>query len=163
MRSGVTRLKAFPRNRLLDVELVRGRVSELDLLAAFDEPTTVRDRRDAEPAFFWDLEWPCGLVMDLTFHQLSEELRVRLDATEIDHALRHLGFRIDELERLDQRDPEAFRAAGEPSELVWGLWCHDDDDTLRLVAAGLAERDARCWLDELRRDGDLRHELRHMP
>jgi hypothetical protein len=142
-----TKLASYPRNRLVDEELARCRVSELELLGQFGPPTSVRDVPGGEPTFFWDLEWSCGLVADLQFLQLSELLSIRLDAPDIDHVLRHLGVPVRELWLLEEASPEQMRKVAGPVDRSWEIW-REDERGPHLVATALTERDARCWCDE---------------
>ena len=108
MVAAFSKLPRFPRNRLIDEELARGRVSELDLLMRFGDPTTQTAARDTDPIFFWDLEWSCGLVVALQFKQVTEVLGLRLDLPDVDHALRHLAFPVDDLWTLETATPDRF-------------------------------------------------------
>ena len=108
MAEEVRRLSAFPRNDLLEEPAVTGRVSELELHEHLGPPTTESPSDSFEdPRQFWDLEWPCGLVMGIEYHQLTEELVMHLDAPDIEHALRHVGVELRGMEpSIDlKRDP----------------------------------------------------------
>jgi hypothetical protein len=153
MTGGFRKLSAFPRNRLLEEELVRCRASELDLLGALGAPSIETDADEPDPSFFWDVEWSCGLVMSLQFRQLTEVLSVRLDAPEVDHALRHLGCPLQDVWRLEEQAPERFRAVARFPDRSWELWAQGPDGRPAPVATGLTERDARCWCDEAERTG----------
>lgn len=144
------RLKAFPRHRLIAHEVLRCRAHELDLLTSLGEPTSQTDPRDAEPVFFWDLEWPCGLVTAVALHQLDERLTLHLDEPEVPHALRHLGVDPVDSWLWQEADPVAFAAAvPEPPEPSWSVWRQVDQGRRTCLASGITERDARCWVDEL--------------
>lgn len=150
MRSGAKRLSQFPRNRLLEDELIRCRVSELDLLAAFERPTKeTLDEDELEPTFFWDLEFPCEMVMALQFRQLSQILTIRLDEPELDHALRHLGFEVKDLTTLETVNPERYASLCEDLDPAYELWHTDEHGNKVCVASGLVARDAECRRAEL--------------
>lgn len=146
MTSGFTKLRKFPRNRLIEDELLRCRASELDLFVAFGEPTLQTPADDADPTFYWDMEWSCEMVMGLQFKQLTEILTIRLDQPETHHALRHLGFEVTDLWTLEEDSPERFAELCEPPDLSWELWRQVDGEK-ECVAKSLTERDADCWRD----------------
>ena len=148
--SAPRRLTAFPRNRLIPHELVRGRIRELDLLVSVGPPTAVSDPLSIDPRFFWDLEWPCGLVVSVELHQVDEDAIVFLDRPEVDHALRHLGVEVFDRWDWSEEDPGAYRLAvpSTPSH-SWSVWAeHEDGEDVR-VASGLTGRDAACMVREL--------------
>jgi hypothetical protein len=147
MVAAFSKLQRFPRNRLIEEELARGRVSELDLLMRFGDPTTQSDARD-DPVFFWDLEWSCGLVVALQFKQVTEVLGLRLDEPDVDHALRHLGFPIDDLWLLEVAAPDRFRALAGPVDRTWQVW-RESGEPPEPVAVALTQRDATCWCAEI--------------
>ncbi len=149
MTGAFTKLSTFPRHRLLDEELVRGRARELDLLAAFGAPSQETAASEPDPTFFWDLEWPCGLVMGIVFEQLTEALVLRLDEPEIDHALRHLGVEVRDVWTFEQQDPVAFAALGEGTDERWAVWREDRNQLKERVVGALVRRDASCQADEL--------------
>lgn len=146
MPVGFTKLSRFPRHRLIDADLLRCRAHELDLLAAFGEPTLETAASEPEPLFYWDLEWDCGLVMSLQLHQLSEQLVVRLSEPDLAHARRHLGDAVREVRTLEQDDPEAFRRLGTPLNRAWEVWKDDGGNGRVTLERGLTERDAACRL-----------------
>jgi hypothetical protein len=155
------KLSRFPRNRLIEVDMVRGRVSELDLLRAYGDPVS-DSTADLTPTCYWDLEWPCGLVVDLRFDQLEEELKVRLDETDIDHALRHLELRMTDMWRIDET-PGLLGELAPRADLTWEVWRETGPDRRERIADGLTERDARCQADELSSLGsDSRFFVNHL-
>ncbi|MCC5951215.1 MAG: hypothetical protein JJU45_03880 [Acidimicrobiia bacterium] len=144
------RLTSFPRQRVVQRELVRGVASEVDLLEHLGEPTSESSLADDERRFFWDLEWPCGLVTCLEYGQITQQLAVRLDCPEVDHAFRHLGVEVQDLWLLQNEEPEVFAAVAEEPDRSWALWRSDGHGRI-CVASGLTHRDAHCWqrsLDE---------------
>jgi hypothetical protein len=143
------KLTTFPRHRLMEEELVRGQVSELDLLASFGKPGHQGTSADHEPTFFWDLEWPCGLVAALQFSQLTQQVGIRLDRPEVAHALRHLSLHVKDEWLLEQAEPERFAALAPSVDRNWELWRWDNRGEKDQVKNGLAERDATCWRDEM--------------
>lgn len=149
--TGVTwrNLGSFPRNRLLEDELIRCRAQELDLLGTFGTPMTRAVQGDGTPVFYWDLEWSCELVMGLEFDQLTEVLTVRLDRPETEHALRHLGFEVTDTWSLEKDAPGRFAELPGHDDRAWQLWRQDDNGNVELVRQGLAERDAHCREREL--------------
>jgi hypothetical protein len=156
----VRRLPGFPRNLLLEDPVLTGRVSELALLERLGAPTADTDESDLhDPRQFWDLEWPCGLVMALEYHQLTEELVVRLDALDVDHALRHLDleFELRDVERTQEDQRDRFdRHLPRPADRMWRVLRRGDDDSIQVLARNLTERDARCRAAELE-DSDQKH------
>lgn len=142
-----SKLPRFPRHRIIEEELARGRVSELDLLARFGDPTTQSAARD-DPVFFWDLEWSCGLVVALQFKQVTEVLGLRLDEPDVDHALRHLGFVVDDLWLLEAAAPDRFREVIGPVDRSWQVW-RESGERPEVVAEALTQRDAACWCAEV--------------
>ena len=149
MPVGFKKLSQFPRNRLIDADLVRCHASELDLLGAFGPPTLATAASEPEPLFFWDIEWSCGLVMSLRLDQLTEELVVRLSEPDVDHALRHLPFGVRDLAKLEDDDPEAFAKAVPDTGRGWELWEAEGAKGRRTIATGLTEKDAQCRALEL--------------
>lgn len=144
------RLRAFPRHRLIGHELLRCRASELTLLEHLGPPTSESDPRRHEPRFFWDLEWDCGLLTSLAFHQLAEELTVHLDQPEVDHALHHLGLDPDERWTWEVAEPERFlRAVRRLPARTWGVWQLLPGELRLQVAQGVTERAARCLAADL--------------
>jgi hypothetical protein len=133
----------------MEDELVRGRVSELDLLASFGPPGPQGVSDSHEPTFFWDLEWPCGLVVALQFSQLTQQVGIRLDRPDVAHALRHLGVRLHDQWLLEQAAPQQFAALTPAVDRDWELWRRDNRGEKDQVESGLSERDAACWRDEL--------------
>lgn len=156
MTVAFTKLTAFPRNRLLEDELAHGRVRELDLLARFGPPSHETPASEPDPTFFWDLEWACGLVMGLQFDQLTEQLVLRLDEPEIDHALRHLGVEVRDLWSIDADTARRLDRTDPAEQGSWGLWREDRNELKERVAAGLCRRDADCRAAELA-PGDPAH------
>jgi hypothetical protein len=138
---------------MLDEPVLTGRVSELALIERLGPPTANRDESDLRnPRQFWDLEWPCGLVMGIEYHQLTEELVLHLDELDVDHALRHLDLDLDlrDVEReLDQQRDRFDRHLPRPVEQAWRVLRRGDDDSAQVVARNLTERDASCRVDEL--------------
>jgi hypothetical protein len=145
MRDGLIRLRAFPRSRLVEDPLCRVRTSELSLYQAVGEPTAMTDPNDPDPRLYWDLQWSCGMIMGLQFHQLSEELLVRLDEADVPHALRHLGVEAYEMHLLRIDDPERFAQIAVPPDLDYELWRMNPDGSEQLYKRGLSKRDADCW------------------
>jgi len=149
MGTSFSKLTRFPRNRLIEHELIRCRASELDLLGVFGEPTSQTAADELDPTFFWDIEWNCELVMGLQFKQLTELLTIRLDAPDTDHALRHLGFEVRELWSLEADEPEALAAIARPLPHDAELWRLTLDGEKEQIATQLTERNAYCWRDDL--------------
>lgn len=139
------RLEAFPRHRLVEEPLFEGSTAELTLLEQLGPPTAESDAAFGDPRFFWDLEFPCGLIVAVEFHPLDEHISVHLDADDVDHALRHLGAPIGDLTLLAERDPHRYRElVPEPCERTASLWRVDADGSETLLATGLTRRDAEC-------------------
>jgi hypothetical protein len=153
MGTSFSKLTKFPRNRLLEQELIRCRASELDLLGVFGEPTGQTAADELDPTFFWDIEWSCELVMGLQFKQLTEMLTIRLDAPDVDHALRHLGFSVRDLWTLEADEPERLSEIARPLAHDAELWRTDQDGEKEQLATRLTERDAYCWRDDLNQSG----------
>lgn len=154
------RLKGFPRHRVIPHELLRGHVSELDLLATLGEPTGQTDPHQSDPRFFWELEWPCGLITSVELAQLTELVTLHLDDADVDHALRHLAIAPQQVWRWEEEAPAAFAAAvPNPPSRDWTLWRAGDDGNRIVVAFGLTERDARCRLAELEGADVPHHQL----
>jgi hypothetical protein len=146
MSEQVRRLAAFPRNDLLPEPVITGKVSELQLLERFGAPTAVRDEAAFDdPRQFWDLQWPCGLIMAIEYHQLTEELVMYLDAPDIEHALRHLGIDVRNLDQAFDLKRDRFdRLTPRPIEGLWSVVAESRDGERTLVARNLTERDAMC-------------------
>jgi hypothetical protein len=151
MPEQVRRLPAFPRNDLLEEPAVTGRVSELELHEQLGPPTT-ESASDAfdDPRQFWDLEWPCGLVMGIEYHQLTEQLIMHLDAPDIEHALRHLGVELRAMEpSFDLKRDRFDRLNPRPIGGLWSIAADHGDTPRTWVARNLTERDARCRCTDL--------------
>jgi hypothetical protein len=157
MREGMTKLRAFPRSRLIEVPLCRMRTSELSLFQALGDPTAATDPIEADPRLFWDIDWDCGMVMGLQFHQLTEELEVQLDAADVAHALRHLGVPAYEMHFLRLDDPARFVELCDPPELGWEVWKQVGEGQGERVHLRLSPRDADCWAGELTSQTGVRH------
>jgi len=147
----ITRLGSFPRNKLLGQELCSGKVGELALLERLGPPTATTDPVEDDPRFYWDLEFPCGLVTSLEFHQISERLYLSLDGPDIDHALRHLGVELADVSLLEDTDPDRYAQVVPSIERDWEVWREGPNGAVEMVAAGLTERDAECRRDRLER------------
>lgn len=149
MSEQVRRLTAFPRNDVIHEPAFTGKASELELLERFGPPTAVREEAFFEdPREFWDLEWSCGLIMAMEYHQLTEDLVVFLDAPDIDHALRHLGITIRELDvRFTERRDRFDRLT--PRQNTWTIVAESADGERTVVARDLTQRDAACQRNEL--------------
>lgn len=145
------RLDVFPRDDLLDEPVLTGRVSELELHEHLGPPTTESEADSFDdPRQFWDLAWPCGLVMAIEYHQLSEELVMHLDAADVDHALRHVGVELRGLEPTFDRKRDRFdRLNPRPVGGLWSIIAEQADGDRVCVARNLTERDARCRCVEL--------------
>ena len=157
MREGMTKLRAFPRSRLIEVPLCRMRTSELSLFQSLGDPTAATDPFDPDPRLFWDIDWACGLVMGLQFHQLTEELEVQLDAADVAHALRHLGVPAFDMRFLRLEDPARFVELCRPPEMVWEVWKEVGQGRGERVHLRLSARDAECWAAELTTETGTRH------
>jgi len=146
MAEEVRRLATFPRNELLDEPVLTGKASELELLERLGPPTAERDGAAFEDARrFWDLEWPCGLIMGIEYDQLTEELVMHLDSHDLDHALRHLGVEIrDSGQSFDEKRDRFDRLNPRPVAGTWSLWSEDRDGERLVIARNLSERDATC-------------------
>ena len=157
MRDGLIRLRNFPRGRLLEEPLCRVRTSELSLYQAVGEPTAMTDPSDADPRLYWDLQWSCGMVMGLQFHQLTEELLIRLDEADVPHALRHLGVEAYEMHLLRLEEPERFAEIASPVVLDQELWRVAPDGSEQCYKRGLSPRDAACWAAQAEAATGRRH------
>jgi hypothetical protein len=144
------RLPSFPRNDLLDEPVLSGRAAELELIERLGPPTTESSRAFDDPRIFWDLEWPCGLVMGIEYHQLTEELVMHLDSLDIEHAVRHLGVEVRALATSFEHKRDRFdRLTPRPVEGLWTVVAEESDGSTTLVARNISERDARCRAAEL--------------
>jgi hypothetical protein len=157
MRDGMVKLRSFPRSRLIEVPLCELRTSELSLYQSLGGPTATTDPVDPDPRLYWDIEWACGLVTGLQFHQLTEQLQIQLDQPDVAHALRHLGVEVFDQHELRLDDPERFAALGRPVALDWELHRVAADGTEERYKHGLTERDARCWAAEAEDATGRRH------
>jgi hypothetical protein len=157
MREGITKLRSFPRSRLIEVPLCRVRTNELALFQALGDPTAATDPIDPDPRIYWDIEWACGMVMGLQFHQLSEQLEIQLDAADVAHALRHLGVPAYDMHLLRIDDPVRFIELCEPPELVWEVWRQTPSGHGERYRIRLSQRDAECWANECTALTGLRH------
>lgn len=155
MPAAFSKLTKFPRHRLLEDELIRGRASELDLLALFGESTTQSPADDPDPSFYWDVEWSCELVMGLQFKQLTEVLSIRLDLPDTEHALRHLGFDLQDVWLLEREAPLRFAEITTALPHASEIWLEHRDGLIEPVQTGLTERDAACQVIDLNADGGL--------
>lgn len=157
MRHGLIRLRKFPRERLLEEPLCRARTSELSLYQSLGEPTATTDPNDADPRLYWDLQWSCGMILALQFHQLSEELLIRMDEPDVPHALRHLGVEAYEMHLLRIDDPERFAEIAVAPDLGHELWRVAPDGSEQRYKRGLSHRDAVCWADQSEQSTGRRH------
>jgi hypothetical protein len=153
----MTKLRTFPRSRLIEVPLCRVRTSELSLFQALGEPTAATDPIEADPRLYWDIEWGCGMVMGLQFHQLTEHLDIQLDAADVAHALRHLGVPAYDMRLLRIEDPVRFLDLCDPPELVWEVWREVGPGAGERTKIRLSQRDAECWANELELETGVRH------
>jgi hypothetical protein len=144
----MTRLKGFPRHRLIEDPLCRVRTSELSLYQSLGEPTSTTDPIDMDPRLYWDLEWSCGLLTSMQFHQLSELLEISLDEPDVAHALRHIRVEAYDMHLLRIDDPARFMAICAPPDLTWELWRVNPDGREQQRRHGLTRRDAECWARE---------------
>jgi hypothetical protein len=146
MSEQARRLAAFPRNDLLHEPAITGKVSDLELLERFGPPTATRDEAVFDdPRQFWDLEWPCGLVMAIEYHQLTEELVMYLDAPDVEHALRHLGMDLRSMDQSFDRKRDRFdRLNPRPIDGLWSVVAESADGVRTVVARNLTQRDAAC-------------------
>ena len=152
--AGPVKLTAFPRLSLIERELFAGTASEVDLLAVLGDPSgeNVPALGAGRPLFFWDLSYPCGLVMGLQFDQIDQRLTGFLDAPDVDHALRHLGIGVQDVWRLEEEEPDRFAAVCDAVPRTFAVARAGDPGAV--VAEGLTERDARCRCDEAAAAGD---------
>jgi len=157
MRSGMTRLKGFPRHQLIEDPLCSVRTSELSLYQSLGGPTGMTDPIEVDPRLYWDLEWSCGLVMGMQFHQLTELLEIRLDEPDVSHALRHIGVEAYDMHLLRIDDPARFKSICAAPDLSWQLWKVDDDGSEHQRQQGLTRRDAECWAREAEEQTGTRH------
>ena len=148
MRDGMVKLRSFPRSRLIEVPLCHLRTSELSLYQSLGDPTATTDPVEADPRLYWDIQWSCGMVMGLQFHQLSEVLQIQLDQPDVPHALRHLAVEAYDLRPLRVEDPERFEAIGKTLVLDWEVHRTALDGTDQLYKRDLTRRDAECWATE---------------
>jgi hypothetical protein len=153
----MTKLRAFPRSRLIEVPLCRVRTNELSLFQALGDPTAITDPIETDPRLYWDIEWACGMVMGLQFHQLSEQLDIQLDAADVAHALRHLGVPAYDMHLLRIDNPVKFIELCEPPELVWEVWRTTPDGKGERDKIRLSQRDAECWANEQQALTGVRH------
>jgi hypothetical protein len=144
-----SKLTKFPRNRLIEEDLLRCRASELDLLTTFGAPTLESPASEPDPTFYWDVEWVCGLLMSMHFNQLTERLTIRLNEVDGAHALRHLGFDVTDLWSLEQESPDVAAALRGPSDASWELWQQQGASGRVAIAVGLTKSDADCWCAEI--------------
>ena len=157
MRQGMIRLRTFPRNRLIEVPICRVRTSELSLYQSLGDPTGMTDPIDADPRLYWDLEWTCGMVMGLQFHQLTEHLEISLDQPDVPHALRHIGVEAFDLRLLRMEDPDRFAQVTQAPDLSWEIWRVAPDGAEQHYKRGLTQRDAECWAREAEQLTGRRH------
>ena len=150
MAEEVRRLSTYPRNELLDEPVLTGKASELELLERLGPPTAERQGAAFDDARqFWDLEWPCGLVMGIEYDQVTEQFVMHLDSYDLDHALRHLAVQLrDSDESFDEKRDRFDRLNPRPVAGTWSVVSEDPDGQRSVVARNLSERDATC-----RRDG----------
>jgi hypothetical protein len=148
VRDGITKLRTFPRSRLIEVPLCRMRTSELSLFQALGDPTAATDPIDPDPRLYWDIEWGCGMVMGLQFHQLTELLEMQLDAADVAHALRHLGVPAYDMHLLRIDDPARFVELCDPPDLDWEVWQEVGPGAGERTKIRLSRRDAECWAAE---------------
>lgn len=142
---GVTKLRAFPRSRLIERELFACNVSEVDLLEALGSPSAESQPGlgEGRPYLYWDLVWPCGIVMGLQFDQLEQRLIGFLDEPEVEHALWHIGIKPEQLWTLERDDPERFAVVCDPAVREFELWVDSGGEEVR-VLTGLTRREAEC-------------------
>jgi hypothetical protein len=142
---GVTKLRAFPRSRLIERELFACSVSEVDLLEALGSPSAESQPGlgEGRPYLYWDLVWPCGIVMGLQFDQLEQRLVGFLDEPEVEHALWHIGIKPEQLWTLERDDPDRFAVVCDPAVREFELWVNSGGDEVR-VLTGLTRREAEC-------------------
>jgi hypothetical protein len=157
MRQGLIRLSGFPRNRLIEDPVCRVRTSELSLYQSLGDPTSMTDPIDRDPRLYWDLEWPCGMVMGLQFRQIDEMLEIKLDQADVPHGLRHLGVEASDMHLLSIDDPDRFAAICTPQDLSWELWQVRPEGGEARYKRGLTRRDAECWASEAEEQTGVRH------
>lgn len=156
----MTKLRSFPRSRLIEVPLCHLHTHELGLYQALGDPTAATDPSEADPRLYWDIEWSCGLVMALQYHQLSDELEIQLDLPDVAHALRHLGVPAFDMQLLRVDDPARFADLCDPPMLDWEVW---RETPAAPAPAGeryklrLSRRDAECWASECEEQTGRRH------
>jgi hypothetical protein len=92
------------------------------------------------------------MAMALEFDQLTQRLTAHLDASEVEHALRHLAIEPKDLWLLEQQVPDKFASQAPPPDRSFELWTSEATGGRTLVAAGLTQRDAQCWLEEIEDD-----------
>lgn len=139
---------------MLPAEALHGRASELSLMEYLGPPTGESEPLGDDPCLFWDIEWDCGLVMSIEFHQLSQTLHVTLDAPEFAHALRHMGATIEDLELTTAFEKDDLdRPIHVEIPLDWEVVAEADGEA-SVVATGLCERDASCLHRSLTEGGD---------
>ncbi|MCX7621840.1 MAG: hypothetical protein N2037_13465 [Acidimicrobiales bacterium] len=153
----VTKLRAFPRSRLIERELFACTVSEVDLLEALGAPSAESQPGlgEGHPNLYWDLVWSCGMVMGLQFDQLEQRLVGFLDEPEVEHALWHIGIKPDQLWVLERDDPEHFAVVCDPVARNYELWLGAEGEEVRLLTR-LTKREAECrrsWYAERATDG----------
>jgi hypothetical protein len=157
VRDGMTKLRTFPRSRLIEVPLARFRTYELALFQALGNPTAATDPSDPDPRIYWDIEWDCGMVMGLQFHQLTEELEIQLDSADVTHSLRHLGVPAFDMRVLRVEDPVRFLELCEPPDLGWEVWREVGPGAGERRQIRLSRRDAECWANQLELETGVRH------
>lgn len=157
MRDGMTKLRTFPRSRLIEQPLCHVRTTELALFEALGDPTAATDPIDPDPRLFWDIEWECGMVMGLQFHQLTEQLDIQLDEADVAHALRHLGVPAYDMHLLRIDDPVRFIELCDPPQLAWEVWKEVGPGAGERIKIRLSQRDAECWSGECEIATGTRH------
>lgn len=137
-------MSSFPHERMLPREAVTGRVSELALMEHLGSPTLESEPLGEDPMLFWDIQWDCGLLMSIEFHQLSEILHVTLDRPDFNHALRHIGATVDDLEMASSFETDDLdRPVPIDIALDWEVVC-ETGEGLSVMATGISEHDAMC-------------------
>lgn len=151
MPGEIIQLKTFPRYRVVARELFACRASELSLWQALGPPTSEVNPPlgKGTPQMFWDVEFPCGMVMGLHFDCISERLVAHLDLPEVAHALRHLGLRPTEVWLLEEAEPDVFAQLAPQVSHSFSLWEQESGGEPELLAANVTDRDAHCQLEEL--------------
>jgi hypothetical protein len=103
----------------------------------------------------WAYEFRCGLKLAIQIpHMTCYPGEIWIDSLEIDHALRHLPFHIDDLspmhpeaiaemsaeiiQRYPQRETEVIQLK------AFQVWRIDDNGNVFTVGEPTSERDARC-------------------